>query len=212
MSRAFEHGDLTLVYPIARSTPAFLPLISVPLLGESISAGAALRHRDRGGGDLARRRRRADSRARPSRRRPRASPCSRWRPESATRSSTRLAMTRLAAAAWTSPLPRAFVYAVLLGISGGAVFAPLAWLRTRGRILERVRAAELGARELRLARQLSRAMRWCSRRSRPRPSATWWRCARRACSSRSRWGCCGCARRPAGRACGARSRPSSVSR
>jgi drug/metabolite transporter (DMT)-like permease len=42
LSRAFEQGDLTLVYPIARSTPAFLPLVAVPLLGEHISlAGAA---------------------------------------------------------------------------------------------------------------------------------------------------------------------------
>ena len=38
LSRAFEHGDLTLVYPIARSTPAFLPLVAVPLLGERLSA------------------------------------------------------------------------------------------------------------------------------------------------------------------------------
>ena len=38
MSLAFEHGDLTLVYPIVRSTPAVLPFIAVPLLGERISA------------------------------------------------------------------------------------------------------------------------------------------------------------------------------
>lgn len=37
MSRAFEVADLSLVYPIARSTPAFLPLFAVPLLGERIS-------------------------------------------------------------------------------------------------------------------------------------------------------------------------------
>ena len=36
MSRAFERGDLSLVYPITRSTPAFLPLVAVPLLGESL--------------------------------------------------------------------------------------------------------------------------------------------------------------------------------
>ena len=42
MSRAYEHGELTLVYPIARSTPAFLPLIAVPLLGERLTAGGAL--------------------------------------------------------------------------------------------------------------------------------------------------------------------------
>jgi drug/metabolite transporter (DMT)-like permease len=42
MSRAFEHGDLTLVYPITRSTPAFLPLVAAPLLGERLSAGGLL--------------------------------------------------------------------------------------------------------------------------------------------------------------------------
>jgi drug/metabolite transporter (DMT)-like permease len=41
MCRAFEHGDLSLVYPIARSTPAFLPFFAVPLLGEHISWGGA---------------------------------------------------------------------------------------------------------------------------------------------------------------------------
>lgn len=42
MSLAYEHGDLTLVYPIARSTPAFLPLLAVPLFGEPVSTGGAL--------------------------------------------------------------------------------------------------------------------------------------------------------------------------
>jgi drug/metabolite transporter (DMT)-like permease len=42
LSRAFALADLSLVYPIARSTPALLPLAAVPLLGESISAGGAL--------------------------------------------------------------------------------------------------------------------------------------------------------------------------
>jgi uncharacterized membrane protein len=37
LCRAFEHGDLSLVYPIARSTPALLPFAAVPLLGEQIS-------------------------------------------------------------------------------------------------------------------------------------------------------------------------------
>lgn len=37
LGRALERGELTLVYPIARSTPALLPLIAVPFLGESIS-------------------------------------------------------------------------------------------------------------------------------------------------------------------------------
>ncbi len=42
LSRAFERGDLSLVYPIVRSTPAFLPLVAVPLLGESVSPLGAL--------------------------------------------------------------------------------------------------------------------------------------------------------------------------
>ncbi|MEM7412578.1 MAG: DMT family transporter [Myxococcota bacterium] len=42
MARAYEGGDLSLVYPIARSTPAFLPFLAVPLLGEEIRLGGAL--------------------------------------------------------------------------------------------------------------------------------------------------------------------------
>lgn len=42
LSRAYVHGDLSLVYPIARSTPAFVPLVAVPLLGEHVSLVAAL--------------------------------------------------------------------------------------------------------------------------------------------------------------------------
>ena len=30
MSRAYQEADLSLVYPIARSTPAFLPFLAVP--------------------------------------------------------------------------------------------------------------------------------------------------------------------------------------
>ena len=42
LSRALETADISLVYPIARSTPAFMPLAAVPLLGESVSGlGAA---------------------------------------------------------------------------------------------------------------------------------------------------------------------------
>jgi drug/metabolite transporter (DMT)-like permease len=42
LSVALARGELTLVYPIARSTPAFLPFLAVPLLGESISTLGAL--------------------------------------------------------------------------------------------------------------------------------------------------------------------------
>jgi uncharacterized membrane protein len=38
MARALERADLSVVYPIMRSTPAFLPLVAVPLLGERLSA------------------------------------------------------------------------------------------------------------------------------------------------------------------------------
>lgn len=37
LTRGYAHGDLSLVYPIARSTPAVLPLLAVPLLGETVS-------------------------------------------------------------------------------------------------------------------------------------------------------------------------------
>jgi drug/metabolite transporter (DMT)-like permease len=143
MTRAFEHGDLTLVYPIARSTPAFIPLVAAPLLGERISPAAALGIAivvagiwlvGAGGG--------------------------------VTRSALRgaaaryafltlaagvgyslvdkAAMARFGAAPWSSPVPRAYLYAVLLGISGTFVFAPLAWLRTGPGLLERLRHGQLG--------------------------------------------------------------------
>ena len=42
LSRALEHADLTLAYPIVRSTPALLPLLAIPLLGEIPSGLGAL--------------------------------------------------------------------------------------------------------------------------------------------------------------------------
>ncbi len=42
LTHALARGELTLVYPIARSTPAFLPFLAVPLLGESVSTLGAL--------------------------------------------------------------------------------------------------------------------------------------------------------------------------
>ena len=42
LARSYAHGDLSLVYPIARSTPALVPFVAIPVLGESISPlGAA---------------------------------------------------------------------------------------------------------------------------------------------------------------------------
>lgn len=42
LSRALAAGELSVVYPIARSAPAFLPLVAVPLLGEPVSPQGAL--------------------------------------------------------------------------------------------------------------------------------------------------------------------------
>ncbi len=42
LSRALETTDFSVAYPIMRSTPAFLPLVAVPLLGERVSLVGAL--------------------------------------------------------------------------------------------------------------------------------------------------------------------------
>jgi drug/metabolite transporter (DMT)-like permease len=137
MSRAYEHGDLSLVYPIARSTPAFVPLVAVPLFGESISPGGGvgiaivvvgiwLVHGGGGGGLLEL-----------------SSPAARF--AYLTLMATvgyslldKAAMANLAAAEWSSVIPRPVVYSLLpvvysLLIAGAntVVFAPLV-LRTRG--------------------------------------------------------------------------------
>jgi drug/metabolite transporter (DMT)-like permease len=42
LTRAYESGDLTLVYPISRSTPAFVPFLAVPFLGERLSVAGVV--------------------------------------------------------------------------------------------------------------------------------------------------------------------------
>lgn len=42
LTMGYERGDLSLVYPISRSAPAFVTLAAVPLLGEAVSAVGAL--------------------------------------------------------------------------------------------------------------------------------------------------------------------------
>ncbi len=37
LTRAYAHTQLSIAYPIVRSTPAFVPFVAVPLFGESIS-------------------------------------------------------------------------------------------------------------------------------------------------------------------------------
>ncbi len=41
LSLAYERAEMTLVYPIARATPALVPLIAVPLLGDPVSPSGA---------------------------------------------------------------------------------------------------------------------------------------------------------------------------
>jgi drug/metabolite transporter (DMT)-like permease len=130
MSRAYEHGDLSLVYPIARSTPAFLPLIAVPLLGEPISAAGALGIAIVVAGMWV----------------VQVGEGVRWsaftglgvRFAYLTLAATiayslldKSAMTVLAAGAWSSPVPRAAFYCLALNLACGLIFAPLV-LRRRG--------------------------------------------------------------------------------
>jgi drug/metabolite transporter (DMT)-like permease len=128
MSRAYEYGDLTLVYPIARSTPAFLPLLAVPLLGERLSLagvlgiatvvagmwlvqlGAGLRRGALG------------------------EPATRY--ALLTLATTvgyslfdKAAMAELSAHPWSSALPRAVFWNLLLWSSAGCVFSALVVLR-----------------------------------------------------------------------------------
>jgi drug/metabolite transporter (DMT)-like permease len=134
MSRAFEHGDLTLVYPIARSTPAFLPLIAVPLLGESISPGGGLGIAMVVGGMWL----------------VYAGPDFRWSAFASpaarfallTLASTvayslfdKSAMVELASGPWTSPLPRAVAFFLLLSVASAAGFLPLVFRRRGARAI-----------------------------------------------------------------------------
>jgi drug/metabolite transporter (DMT)-like permease len=130
MSRAYELGDLSLVYPIARSTPAFMPLVAVPLLGETLHpvgalgiavvvGGIWLVHAGQGLRWLTL-----------------AEPASRF--AFLTLAATvayslidKAAMSNLAAAEWPSPLPRAIAYSLLLTAAHAISLAPLV-LRARG--------------------------------------------------------------------------------
>lgn len=124
LTRAFEHGDLTLVYPIARSTPAFLPLLAVPVLGEQLSAGgvAGIAVVVVGmwlvqiGVSL-------DVRAL-------ASPAARYAALTLLATvgyglADKAAMAQLAGGAWSSPMPRALAWYALLTLGSTLLFSPL---------------------------------------------------------------------------------------
>jgi drug/metabolite transporter (DMT)-like permease len=142
MSRAFELGDLSLVYPIARSTPAFLPLAAVPLFGEVPTAGglAGIAVVVAGvwlvyGGRL--------SRARL------AEPAARFAflTLAATVAYSLLdaaTMRKLAGASWTSPIPRPVVFSVLLSVANLFLFAPLVLRRRSLQALHATASAEFG--------------------------------------------------------------------
>jgi drug/metabolite transporter (DMT)-like permease len=130
MSRAFEHGELALVYPITRSTPAFLPLVAVPLLGERLTATGALGIATvvaglwlvQAGSGL--------------RWRALAEPAARY--AYLTLAATvgyslldKRAMAEFAAHAWTSPVPRALFSNLLLTSASGLALAALV-ARRRG--------------------------------------------------------------------------------
>jgi len=149
MSRAFERGDLTLVYPIARSTPAFLPFVAVPLLGEDLSGRGALGIATVVAGMWC-----VHPGRRPS-----------WRELTApavrfaylTLAATvayslldKAAMAELASAPWSSRLPRAVFYCLLLYPGSALVFVPLVW-RRRGRPVFAAARRELRAATLAFA-------------------------------------------------------------
>jgi drug/metabolite transporter (DMT)-like permease len=134
MARALERAELSLVYPIMRSTPAFLPLVAIPLLGESISApGAAgiavvvagiwLLHA--GGGA-------------PWRRFDAPGTGYAWLVLLATVAyslTDKAAMAELSAADWREPVPRSLAYFLLLGLGHSACVAPFVLRRTGRRAL-----------------------------------------------------------------------------
>lgn len=136
MCRAFEHGDLSLVYPIARSTPAFLPFLAVPLLGERISWGGALGIAVVVSGIWL------------------VHGANRWTLRELAQPAARFAfltlgatvayslvdkaaMAELGHARWSAPFPAALFYFALLSFSYGLIFVPLVLWKRGARALRR---------------------------------------------------------------------------
>lgn len=136
LSRAYESGDLSLVYPIARSTPALLPLVAVPVLGETISPGGAAGIAVVVAGVWA------------------VHGVRRWHLSELVEPAVRFAyltllatvgyslfdkaaMAELAAVPWSSRLPRAFVFVLLIYAASSVGFVPLVlWSRGAGAVIE----------------------------------------------------------------------------
>lgn len=130
MSRALETAELSVVYPIMRSTPAFLPLAAVPLLGESISpqgavgiavvvTGMWLVH--------TRGRTRLERFARPGT----GFAYLTLLATVAYSLTDKAAMAALDGADWREPVPRSLLYFLALGVGHGALMTPLVLRRAR---------------------------------------------------------------------------------
>lgn len=136
MSRAYEHGDLSLVYPIARSTPAFLPPFAVLWFGEELHplgalgifvvvGGIWLVHLELGA------------------HRPYAQTATRFAVLTLFATVVyslvdKAAMAQLGASEWPGPVPRAIAYSLLLQVAHALAFAPLFF---RARSVAALRAA-----------------------------------------------------------------------
>jgi drug/metabolite transporter (DMT)-like permease len=137
IGRALESGELSVVYPIARSAPAFLPLFAVPLLGETLSVRGALGIAVVVAGMWAVQ---ADSGVVGWQRFRAPGAKFAWLTLLASIGYSlcdKAAMARMNAAPWHSAVPPAVVYYVILSITGGLVFTPLA--------LRRLKPGELAA-------------------------------------------------------------------
>jgi drug/metabolite transporter (DMT)-like permease len=140
LALALERADLTLAYPIVRSTPALLPLLAVPLLGETPSPlGAAGIAVVVGGIWLVH--------GRGLRLRALGAPALRyaWLTLLATVGyslSDKAAMTALASGDYRGWLPPALVWYCVIVVSSTAVFLPLALRRVRRADLERTLRGE----------------------------------------------------------------------
>jgi drug/metabolite transporter (DMT)-like permease len=143
MSRAYQEADLSLVYPIIRSTPAFLPLIAVPLLGESISPWGAIGIAVLVAGIwLIQAERNLELRKLRSRGIQFA-----YLTLAATVAYSLLdkqAMVHFSEARWTGPLPRTIVFYFMLSVANTLVFAPLALRRVPWATLREVARCDGG--------------------------------------------------------------------
>ncbi len=143
MSRAYEQGDLTLVYPIARSAPAFVPFLAAPALGEQVSApGAAGIAAVVAGLWL------VQTGRRPS-----------WTSFAATGARfayltllatiayslvDKAAMTELVRGPWSSTIPRPLFYCLVLYTGSAVLYVPLALRRVGVRAVARAAGSQIG--------------------------------------------------------------------